>query len=363
MNGKLNAVAFTLLMIASALAGCTSGDPDGDGEMGIDADLLDQLIQDNLQDFINNTTVTVNNENHQYTNESHFTTNNLNASGASYSSALYTRAGSSAPYDDDFYALEDDNGLEILYREDRIPYWDGFSQLDLDGANICVSIGSEIENLTAVYFFRNGISFTSVPSADSSVSVSKFRDGSCDAIVEWASNLENIRQSIGTMPNNIGTNTYTIFPYSGFYGYNQIDLTISQDEGYSTALIGVSIQVKAIGNCLANCTSDDNQITLDLNRYAWLSYLGTEDPYYWSWGNSISVISTCDNNMSFTSGKIGYLMFPGLACEHTITTEFPIQINQYSEQYNNYELENYEFYWTDWTYVLHWETTPVTLLE
>ena len=36
MNGKMNAIGLTLLMIASALAGCTSGDPDGDGEMGID---------------------------------------------------------------------------------------------------------------------------------------------------------------------------------------------------------------------------------------------------------------------------------------------------------------------------------------
>ena len=70
MNGKLNAIGLTLLMIASALAGCTSGDPDGDGEMGIDAEMLDELIQDNLQDFINNTTVTVNNVENNYINSS-----------------------------------------------------------------------------------------------------------------------------------------------------------------------------------------------------------------------------------------------------------------------------------------------------
>ena len=67
---KTRAVSMVLLMIASALAGCTSGDPDGDGEMGIDAEMLDELIQDNLQDFINNTTVTVNNVENNYINSS-----------------------------------------------------------------------------------------------------------------------------------------------------------------------------------------------------------------------------------------------------------------------------------------------------
>ena len=359
---KTRAVSMILLMIASALAGCTSGDPDGDGEMGIDADLLDQLIQDNLQDFINNTTVTVNQENHHYTNDTHITTNNMNASGAFSSSTLHTMAGTSAPYDDNLYALEDDNGLGILYREDRIPYWEGMSINSFNGAYICILIGSEIEALASSYFSSNHVSFTSVPSADSSESVSKFRDGSCDAIIEWTSNLDDIRQSVNPMPGNVAYSTYTIISYSGFYGYNQIELTISQEEGTSTALIGVSIQAKVIGNCLTNCTSDDDQINLNYQNYAWLNYVGAEDQYYWGIEYAV-VTSTCDDNMSFMSNKIGYLMYPGLACEHTITAEFNPVINQYSSNYNNYELEKYEFYWTDWTYVLHWETTPVTLHE
>ena len=61
MNAKMNAIAMTLLMIASALAGCTSGDPDGDDTSGIDMEILNQMIDDNLQDFINNTTIVVNN--------------------------------------------------------------------------------------------------------------------------------------------------------------------------------------------------------------------------------------------------------------------------------------------------------------
>ena len=65
---KTRAVSMVLLMIASALAGCTSGDPDGDGEMGIDTDVLNQMIEDNLQDFINNSSVTVHQTIHYHNN-------------------------------------------------------------------------------------------------------------------------------------------------------------------------------------------------------------------------------------------------------------------------------------------------------
>ena len=59
-------------MMTSTLAGCTGGDPDSGGE--IDADALNDLIDQNLQDFINNTTITVNQEiHHHYYNN---TTNN-----------------------------------------------------------------------------------------------------------------------------------------------------------------------------------------------------------------------------------------------------------------------------------------------
>ena len=50
--------------MTSTLAGCTGGDPDGGGE--IDTDALNDLIDQNLQDFINNTTITVNQEIHHH---------------------------------------------------------------------------------------------------------------------------------------------------------------------------------------------------------------------------------------------------------------------------------------------------------
>ena len=52
MKGKLNAIGLTLLIIASALAGCASGDPDSGGN----DDINTEVIQ-NLQNLINNTSV------------------------------------------------------------------------------------------------------------------------------------------------------------------------------------------------------------------------------------------------------------------------------------------------------------------
>ena len=70
-----------LLMLSASFAGCTSGDPDGDGTSGIDMEILNEMIDDNLQDFINNTSVTVNQEIHYHNN----TTNNVDSSDNSVS--------------------------------------------------------------------------------------------------------------------------------------------------------------------------------------------------------------------------------------------------------------------------------------
>ena len=49
---RIIAPMMILIMMTSTLAGCTGGDPDGGGNDNIDMDVLNQLIDDNLQDFI-----------------------------------------------------------------------------------------------------------------------------------------------------------------------------------------------------------------------------------------------------------------------------------------------------------------------
>jgi len=92
---KAIALPMVLLMLTATLAGCTGGDPDGgDGTDGIDLETLNQLIEDNLEDFLNNTSVTVNQDFHYYNNTT--TTNentdnsvsNINGSGVGSTSTM-----------------------------------------------------------------------------------------------------------------------------------------------------------------------------------------------------------------------------------------------------------------------------------
>jgi len=82
---RIIAPMMILIMMTSTLAGCTGGDPDGGGNDEIDMDILNQLIDDNLQDFINNTTITVNNHYHNNTSIVNNDNSQNNVSGSSSS--------------------------------------------------------------------------------------------------------------------------------------------------------------------------------------------------------------------------------------------------------------------------------------
>ena len=81
------AVLLALVLVSSSLAGCT-GDPDEGGNDEFDSEALQDLIDQNLQDFINNTTVTVYQEiHHHYHNNTTIdntdnSVSNVNGSGA-----------------------------------------------------------------------------------------------------------------------------------------------------------------------------------------------------------------------------------------------------------------------------------------
>jgi hypothetical protein len=60
------ATLMALVLVSSALAGCT-GDPDGGGGDEIDSDALQDLFDEHFQDFLNNTTITVVNNYHNNT--------------------------------------------------------------------------------------------------------------------------------------------------------------------------------------------------------------------------------------------------------------------------------------------------------
>jgi len=81
------AALLALVLVSGSLAGCT-GDPDGGGNDEFDAETLQGMIEDGLQDFMNNTTVEI--TNNYYTNETSYNTNNVNGSGGfGYASMMH----------------------------------------------------------------------------------------------------------------------------------------------------------------------------------------------------------------------------------------------------------------------------------
>ena len=82
----------------------------------------------------------------------------------------------------DFSGINFYDGQGILVRSDFITATDaGNSAYELDGANICVGIGTTTEGNLQDWFFTSGISFNTVGVSSSSEGIANFIDGSCDA--------------------------------------------------------------------------------------------------------------------------------------------------------------------------------------
>ena len=82
----------------------------------------------------------------------------------------------------DFAGMNFFDGQGILVREDVFPAAAaGNSAGGLDGANICVGIGTTTEGNMVDWFSSREIAFVSVPVADAAEATAKFIDGSCDA--------------------------------------------------------------------------------------------------------------------------------------------------------------------------------------
>ena len=79
----------------------------------------------------------------------------------------------------DFAGINFYDGQGILVNKDAFP--DATSALQLDGAKICVGIGTTTEGNIADYFAVNGMEYEAVNSDDAATAKAQFEDGSCDA--------------------------------------------------------------------------------------------------------------------------------------------------------------------------------------
>ena len=80
----------------------------------------------------------------------------------------------------DFAGINFYDGQGILINQDAFATGTD-SALELDGAKICVGIGTTTEGNIADYFTVNGMTYEAVNSDDAATAKAQFEDGSCDA--------------------------------------------------------------------------------------------------------------------------------------------------------------------------------------
>ena len=350
---KANALALSLILVLVPLAGCAGSD----GEVNVDltTEEIQELIDDNIDDFLNNTTVTVNQENHNNnTTNSQTVVNHNNYTIIEQPSTLKSNSGTMGGLET---AEDYPIGLALIVRGDRYDAATaGNSASGLNGANICIGIGSEMEGELQNAFSNWEIDFTSVPVADSAEANQKFRDGECDAMAfgslslaeEKANQLNNDEtwsdapsEGIWVAPIYAGTSDSP-----GIIG-NSVSIAIQQssDEMIS-GLLYLHLQVDLVGTCDGNSTECVNFTTT--------FYPGNMD-----------LQTTCSHGVSFSwSAEIsdepferawGKFQGHGLNCTHSLNFE----IGLYTANIADYDVSSHNLSWNNWVYSIIWESIPI----
>jgi len=361
---KSKAVLMALAMMTTALVGCT-GDPDGSGNDEFDAATLQGMIEAGLQDFMNNTTVDITTI--YYTNETSSTTNYINGSGGS-STTVHVLAGTEPGDSEVGLNYSADNIMALLVRANSYDAATaGNSAAGLDGANICVGIGTWMESQIVNYYSSVGNSFTSVPVADAAEANAKFIDGSCDALAGGLSDLEGLRTALSNdvdtwVTNGIGQMSNSSGGYSWLVGSSSLSLTISQSAGEAAALSTAYSEITITGTCVSNCTGQDDTIshtiTYGLADSPFNSVIFDQPP-------AIVTSSTCEYEFSDDDwpGWAGTFGPYGLECELTLSMVAQFGLTSSWYPYNISNFADYEFEWGDWTYYVMWSSLPVIMHE
>jgi len=335
------AIPMILLMLSASFAGCTSGDPDGDGTSGIDMEILNEMIDDNLQDFINNTSVTV--VNNHYSNESNEVTNHINSTSSDYVYRIMTGAIAGV---ENTGNISSENDHVLLVRGDSYTVTNSSSSTQypsLDGASICVRIGSSEEGKIVNWFSHNNISFTSVPVADKSEASAMFIDGSCDAIEGLRSYIESKKMSLESNGDMNGVEIWISAPM-GQLGQlyaieSRVDFTLEQEYGTVLDIGNFYAEISVEGNCVEDCNSDD------LPLYQIFTTPNSD---------IVEMFSVCSiPDYGLIAYNDVYFMLPGLDCTLTISLH----------AYVEYERDNYEYVWSDWAYYMTLSESEVTMEE
>ena len=357
---KASAFAISMILILVPLAGCAGSD----GEVNIDltTEEIQELIDDNIDDFLNNTTVTVNQENHNNnTTNSQTIVNHYNNTTIEQPSSLKSKSGAMPGL---AYVDDAPMGPAVLVREDRFAAAAaGNSAAGLNSANLCVGIGTDLEWNMQQWFSANEIAFTSVPAADTAEATAKFIDGQCDAMAIVSGLLAHEKKAQLDSDGSMGgvdiwvDVRYSDSPGVPFQVANSLSVIVEQggDEMIS-GFVYILTQVDLIGTCPENSSNtsgcEDFSITLqnDLEGV----YLETSCSNGVS--NSWSIQYDLDGSLlgALSEALIGF----GLDCTHTLNF-YITHMTEDLPSSTDYDMHEHDLSWSDWVYSIVWETRSI----
>ena len=318
------AIALVLILTTSAFAGCTGGDPDAGG--------TDELDIEMIMDFLNNSSIEI--ANYNYYNNS--TTNTYFVNGTNSVPTLHSLNGVISPSES---VTNIENYTELFFLVNLAQFDGATSPLDLDGANICVTIGSMAESSILNFYSQYGMTMTTINVEHSEAAFESFLDGSCGVLVGTILALSSTLASMSDegmdlilMNQVISIEDFWVEIYSVF------DIEITQEEGTAISFISVDVYTNLRAVCSINCTGIDADIELDV-RYR------------------TSTHSISCNNGEWQDEFSNYSAFrgEGLNCQH----HFSYNASTYFSDLNDVDLDRYVLEWSDWHYFIVWEENTV----
>ena len=335
MRSKSVLVMLSILLVP--VSGCMES---GDGpQVEVTSEDLQYLFEENFDDFVNNTTITVNQDVNYYNNTSIQQPSTLKSSSGTMTGVETV----------DMYPV----GLALLVREDRFAAAAaGNSAAGLDGANICVGIGTVMEGELQDWFSSLEIDFTSIPVADAAEATAKYIDGSCDVMaIASKQQAEEKKAQLDEDGSMSGVDIWVVALYEGSTETpgvvgNSLSITISQSsDEMITGLRYLLAQVTLFATCPENSTNCNN---IEQTMVPGSSTYAME--------------TTCSNNVSFSwaaTTTVGNqdpaFNGHGLDCTHSLN----LHISQMPANLEGYDSGVHELSWGDWVYSVVWESVPI----
>ena len=329
--------AMALLMITTILlvplAGCVDG---GDGpQFELSSEDIEGLIDANIDEFLNNTSITLNQNVNYYNNSS-----------VQQPSILKSNSGTMIGNE---YSSASGGGPAVLVRYDANN--DGQVGVGLDNVRICLGVGTALEDDTRDWLVPLGITFTTVGIADNAEGKDKLISGECDAMAFETYYLAEESEAQLNESGSIDGGLWFDSQYSptesspGTVG-NTISIIIPQSS--NEMITGIEYlfgQVTLYAKCIGNDTSCEDIIQI----------LSPDSL-------SLSMDTICSHNLSFSWAASPQIFNSevrfyghGFDCINTLNLH---AINQI-EGVDGYDSTSHELSWSDWAYSVIWESVPI----